>query len=494
MKTNRVTTLTVKTLTFAILFATSSAFAASWSYRGTLQDGGKEASGRYDLRLTLVDAGGTVVRAPVTLYGVNVEKGSFQTEVDFGLDPKSITGAKLLTEVQQGNSGFFSLGEAKAINGGTAECWDVDGNTALVSSTLGVNDNSRALFHFTNGGANIYLRRGAGFEQGASTASGVSSAAFGSSVAAAANSFALGRGVVGPNGTTSFAYSDVAPSQTGGTPGFSDAPGEFLVRASGGVAFNTVPGTADLAIGPRTASTSTQLRLNNGAGFLTLNAAPTSAAIGANSALSIEALNVSTLSVGAIGFNAIQSELVAAPAFVDYIFRPRSFSSNADVDISLRSSNNKAVGLAVSDANGTLVITPDNVSGGSPRILVGGNSAGIATLSNGGTWTNASSRSFKTGFSSVNALDVLKRVADLPISVWTYKGSEEGQHIGPMAEDFRAAFSVGAADGKSIATVDADGVALAAIQGLNLKLETENAALRAQLNQVMQRLTDLETQ
>jgi trimeric autotransporter adhesin len=49
-----------------------------------------------------------------------------------------------------------------------------------------------------------------------------------------------------------------------------------------------------------------------------------------------------------------------------------------------------------------------------------------------------------------------------------------------MAQDFHAAFGVGP-DERHITTVDADGVALAAIQGLNRKLEAsrrENAELR----------------
>jgi hypothetical protein len=68
-----------------------------------------------------------------------------------------------------------------------------------------------------------------------------------------------------------------------------------------------------------------------------------------------------------------------------------------------------------------------------------------------------------------------------------------------MAEDFKAAFDL-AGDGKSIATVDADGVALAAIQGLNQKLEAElavaraeNAGLQAQLQQLAARLAALES-
>ena len=47
-----------------------------------------------------------------------------------------------------------------------------------------------------------------------------------------------------------------------------------------------------------------------------------------------------------------------------------------------------------------------------------------------------------------------------------------------MAQDFRAAFGLGL-DEKHIDTVDADGVALAAIQGLNAELEDTQTALKA---------------
>jgi cell division protein FtsB len=43
-----------------------------------------------------------------------------------------------------------------------------------------------------------------------------------------------------------------------------------------------------------------------------------------------------------------------------------------------------------------------------------------------------------------------------------------------MAQDFHAAFGLNGADDKHIATVDEDGVALAAIQGLNEKVETSS--------------------
>ena len=107
---------------------------------------------------------------------------------------------------------------------------------------------------------------------------------------------------------------------------------------------------------------------------------------------------------------------------------------------------------------------------------------GAATC-NGTTWANGSDRNAKEKFRPVNAATVLAKVAALPLSEWSYKADAATRHIGPMAQDFYAAFNVGP-DDKHIATVDADGVALAAIQGLNQKLEdqrAENAELRREL-------------
>src|SRR5213076_565448 len=61
---------------------------------------------------------------------------------------------------------------------------------------------------------------------------------------------------------------------------------------------------------------------------------------------------------------------------------------------------------------------------------------------------------------------ILEKLSDLRISSWVFKEQPDVLHIGPMAQDFHAAFALGK-DEKSIATVDADGVAFAAIQGLH---------------------------
>lgn len=94
-----------------------------------------------------------------------------------------------------------------------------------------------------------------------------------------------------------------------------------------------------------------------------------------------------------------------------------------------------------------------------------------------GTFVSASDRASKENFQPVDPASVLEKVAALPISEWNYKDDPASRHVGPMAQDFHAAFGVGP-DDKHIATVDADGVALAAIQGLNQKVEQQAAALR----------------
>jgi len=109
-----------------------------------------------------------------------------------------------------------------------------------------------------------------------------------------------------------------------------------------------------------------------------------------------------------------------------------------------------------------------------------------------GVWTNGSSRAFKENFAPVDSRALLERVASLAIAEWSYRG-EADRHVGPIAEDFKAAFGLGG-DERYIGTVDADGVALVAIQGLNAKLEAkvaeqarEIAELRRVVNELLAR-------
>jgi trimeric autotransporter adhesin len=100
-----------------------------------------------------------------------------------------------------------------------------------------------------------------------------------------------------------------------------------------------------------------------------------------------------------------------------------------------------------------------------------------AHLTVGGAWTNGSSRAFKDQFAALDAKEMLRKVVSLPVMRWNYKGTDE-RHIGPIAEDFHKTFNVGS-DPQYISTVDASGVALAAIQGLAAVVKEKDAKISA---------------
>jgi hypothetical protein len=102
----------------------------------------------------------------------------------------------------------------------------------------------------------------------------------------------------------------------------------------------------------------------------------------------------------------------------------------------------------------------------------GGNPTSGAILPAGsGSWDIWSDRNAKTNCVAADTKTVLEKVLALPLATWNYQTQDPSiRHLGPMAQDFHAAFGLGT-DDKHISTVDADGVALAAIQGLNQKVE-----------------------
>ena len=102
-----------------------------------------------------------------------------------------------------------------------------------------------------------------------------------------------------------------------------------------------------------------------------------------------------------------------------------------------------------------------------------------------------SDRNAKKNFDAVNPQEILTRISTLPISEWQYKVDGDGiRHIGPMAQDFHSAFGLNGGDDRHISTVDEGGVALAAIQGLNQKVETDSRQLQAE-NVELKRQNDL---
>ena len=112
---------------------------------------------------------------------------------------------------------------------------------------------------------------------------------------------------------------------------------------------------------------------------------------------------------------------------------------------------------------------------------------GAALAANGSSWAALSDVNAKENFADVDGEDLLGRLARVPVRSWNYKAQGTAiRHIGPTAQDFRAAFGVGDFPLR-INTVDADGVALAAAQALDSRtraMQDELTALRARVDRL----------
>jgi trimeric autotransporter adhesin len=120
---------------------------------------------------------------------------------------------------------------------------------------------------------------------------------------------------------------------------------------------------------------------------------------------------------------------------------------------------------------------------------------GAALAANGSSWASLSDVNAKENFRDVSGEEVLRKLARIPIREWNYKAQDRSiRHMGPTAQDFNAAFGLGDFPLR-INTIDADGIALAAINALESRtrdlprhaaelerLDADNAALRELLD------------
>ncbi len=534
-------------LTLALLAATNVVYAGPWTYQGTLNDAGKLANGKYDLRVTLLDKTKTAsMSSPITFYSVDVVDGNFSVDVDFGIDLATAPLMALKTEVQQGGSGFVSLGEPtqvdpKATLAGV--CWDTSGNAGTTAvDFIGTKDN-QPLSIRANSASAIQIQPSVELSSGrpithniiaGSRANGVIAPARGATISGGGSvndadpTYTTGGSnrVDDHYGTIGGGFDNQAGSQTasatdgafatvgGGRQNEATGFGSVVSGGQGNVAsasYSTVSGgSVNQAAGFRSSVSGgtdncaggdyswvggefAKTRVGTGAGDGTC--APSSgdsdgdegSFVWADQSSSAEFVpsGANQFAVRADGGFLVNTNGLSIFPNDDMVIQAR-VSGDDDANLRLRSIGGLFANFNVNSNTGTLSIA--GLPGtGQPRLTVIGGSGGIASLSNGGTWTNASSRSYKENFTAVDGSDVLSRLVALPIMTWDYIGSAEGLHMGPVAEDFKESFGL-AGDGKSISTVDADGIALAAIQGLNAKLETENGALRARLDALEARL------
>ena len=104
---------------------------------------------------------------------------------------------------------------------------------------------------------------------------------------------------------------------------------------------------------------------------------------------------------------------------------------------------------------------------------------GVQLSPSGTDWTSLSDVHAKHRFRELDGDDVLAKIARMPVTEWSYKEQDGAiRHIGPTAQDFHAAFGLGG-DPLRIGTMDADGVALAAVRALEARSRAQAARIDA---------------
>jgi trimeric autotransporter adhesin len=118
---------------------------------------------------------------------------------------------------------------------------------------------------------------------------------------------------------------------------------------------------------------------------------------------------------------------------------------------------------------------------------------GVYMNGNTSGWTNISDRNKKENFRSIDGEGLLSKIRAMSITEWNYRQSDPSiRYIGPVAQDFYAAFHLGGTDSLGINSICIDGVNMAAIQALE-KRTTELRERTAELDVVKIELAALKS-
>ena len=462
--------------------STAHAQGTAFTYQGRLNNNANPASGAYDLKFTLFNTNvtGVAYAGPVTNSAIAVSNGLFTTVIDFGTGV--FTGGSNWLEIAvrpNGNGTFNTLTPRQQLT--PAPYAITAGNLAAVAqfNTVGIGNYATVGGGFSNNASGYAATvAGGGYENmaisGYTTVSGGgrnTASSSGATVAGGTDNTASGNYATvagGTDNTASGFYSFAAGSYAQATHNHSfvwsdlgsgtfssTADNEFSARASGGIRL-----AGDVAI-EGGASSYHHLSLNGGnsTGFL----------------------------------------FGSYPYFGDGVHLGYNFyADSAGAPHVIASGGGTS---RITAGYGEIVLAVGAVNTAPNAIRLDATTAGVTVY---GTFNNLSDRNAKQDFAPVSSSAILNAVLQLPVSEWSYKEDPKTRHVGPVAQDFHSAFNIGT-DDKHIAPIDEGGVALAAIQGLNRKvevrseksddrfqrLEAENAELKRELSEIKALLTKI---
>jgi hypothetical protein len=435
-------------------FSSAVAQGTAFTYQGQLQNNGGPANGSYNLTFSLynTNTSGVAIAGPVTNTAVAVSNGLFTVLLDFGAD--AFTGETNWLQIEvETNSGSSSF--------------------TLLTPRQQLTPVPYAIF-----------------AESSSNLSGTVSAS--QLISIGNNNF-----FVGPSGN----------STTSGSDNTANGVDALFENTSGGgntangfqALFDNTSGSNNIALGYLAGENITTGSSNIDIGNEGLSTDINIIRIGSGQSQTFIAGNV------AIGTNSPTAPLNVASDLVGGLGNPVALIENTDTT----TSTGPALRVLAqgSPTYGALTVsTGAPLTSGSTTVLLasfGNADKFVSTLDNNGNWLaigsitanafiSVSDRNAKENFQYVSAEDVLNKVAALPLTRWNFKHDKETQHIGPMAQDFQAAFQL-SADDKHISLVDEGGVALAAIKGLNQKLESEAKEKDAQIQNLEKKLDELQT-